>query len=337
LPDGSKSARGPWFDSKGFFEQKLKNPGVYDQGKYHSNPMDALRMPKPNLYGPDDLNALVTFLLGSTDPTLPADYMYRPTDRRRYIQDGWWIVTKYNCIGCHQIGIGQRSILMDLPMYQGENKQNLPPVLTTEGARVNPEWLKGFLANPALSTTDTNRNGVRSYLQVRMPTFSLSDDEIRKLVLFFEALSSQPDPYIPPKAPEITEAERAMARNLFTSNAAPCLKCHAVGNPAHDKNAIAPNFLLAKDRLQTPWTERWLVDPAKIIPGTAMPSGLFRFEDGHWVFNGPLSPDLQHYTGDQADLLVRYMFTLTPQEQAALVSKTPGASAGGAGKPGGGK
>ena len=44
--------------------------------------------------------------------------------------------------------IGQRSVLMDLPMYQGENKSNLPPVLTSEGARVNPEWLKRFLANP---------------------------------------------------------------------------------------------------------------------------------------------------------------------------------------------
>ena len=71
-------------------------------------------------------------------------------------------------------------------MYQGEDKINLPPVLTSEGARVNPEWLKRFLANPSLSTTDTNRDGVRSYLQVRMPTFSFSDDEIRSLVLFFE-------------------------------------------------------------------------------------------------------------------------------------------------------
>jgi cytochrome c551/c552 len=336
MPDGKPSVRDgketPWFDSKGFFEQKLQNPGVYDIGKYHSNPMDALRMPKPNIQSNGELEALVTFLLGSTDPTLPPEYMYRPTDRHRYIQDGWWIVTKYNCIGCHQIGIGQRSILMDLPMYQGENKANLPPVLTTEGARVNPEWLKGFLANPALSTTDTNRNGVRSYLQVRMPTFTLSDDEIRKLVLFFEALSSQPDPYIPPKAPEISDAERTLARNLFTNPAAPCLKCHATGNEAHDKTAIAPNFLLAKDRLQTPWTERWITDPAKIIPGTAMPSGLFKQVDGRWVFNGPQSPELQHYTGDQANLLVRYMFTLTPQEQAALVGRTPAGKSSGGGQ-----
>jgi cytochrome c551/c552 len=333
MPDGSKSPRGPWYDSKGFFEQKLMNPAIYDTGKYHSNPMDALRMPKPNLYGSGDVDALVTMLLGSTDPTLPPDYMYKPADRRRFVQDGWWIVTKYNCIGCHQIDVGQKSVLQTLPFYQGENKANLPPVLTTEGARVNPEWLRQFLANPAQSTTDTNRNGVRQYLQVRMPTFSLSDDEIRTLVLFFKAMSSQPEQFIPPKVQPLTDTEKAMARSLFTSPAAPCLKCHMTGNPEHDKNASAPNFLLAPERLQPAWVGRWITDPAKIIPGTAMPSGLFKMQDGHWVFSGPEPASLQQYHGDQADLLVRYMFSLTPQEQAALVGRTPsGASAP---KPGG--
>ena len=53
LPDGKPNIRQgkqiAWFDSKGFFEEKMKNPAVYDQGKYHANPMDTLRMPKPNL------------------------------------------------------------------------------------------------------------------------------------------------------------------------------------------------------------------------------------------------------------------------------------------------
>ena len=331
LPNDKASPRGKWYDSKGFFEEKLKDPALYDQGKYHTNPMDTLRMPKPNLLSKDELDSLVTFLLGSTDPTLPPEYMYKPSDQRKAIQEGWWIVTKYNCMGCHQIDIGQKSVLMGLPMYQSENKANLPPVLTSEGARVNPEWLKRFLANPSLNATDTNRNGVRSYLQVRMPTFSFSDDEIRKLVLFFEALSSQPEPFIAPKQDPVTDAERAMARSLFTSPAAPCLKCHATGNEAHDKNASAPNFLLARDRLRPAWTARWITDPAKIIPGTAMPSGLFRREGDHWIFNGPLPPALQHYSGDQADLLVRYMFQLTPQEQGALVGRTPASKPGGGG------
>ncbi len=119
-------------------------------------------------------------------------------------------------------------------------------MLTSEGARVSPDWLKAFLTNPSLSTTDMNRNGVRSYLQVRMPTFFLSDDEIRTLVSFFGAMSSQPQPFIPQKIEPITTAEKEMARDLFTSNAAPCLKCHATGDPGHDKNAIAPNFLFRK-------------------------------------------------------------------------------------------
>ena len=333
LPDGKKSERGAWFDSKGFFEEKLRNPGLYDQGKYHANPMDALRMPKPNLQSNGELEALVTMLLGSTDPTLPPEYMFKPFDRRRYIEDGWWIVTKYNCIGCHQIDVGQKTVLQTLPFYQGENKANLPPVLTTEGARVNPEWLRQFLANPSLSSTDTNRNGVRQYLQVRMPTFYLSDDEIRKVVLFFQALSSQPTPFIPPSVKPLDPTETAMARSLFTSPAAPCLKCHMTGNAEHDKNASAPNFLLAHERLQPAWTERWITDPAKIIPGTAMPSGLFRKEGDRWVFAGPVPGSMEHYTGDEANLLVRYMFSLTPQEQAALLGRTP--SGGGAKSAGG--
>jgi cytochrome c2 len=323
LPDGKKSPRGPWFDPKGFFEEKLTNPATYDQGKYHANPMDALRMPKPNIQSKEELDDLVTLLLGSTDPLLPPDYMYKPSDRRHAIQEGWWIVTKYNCMGCHQVDIGQRSKLMEMAQYQGENKANLPPNLTSEGARVNPEWLKRFLANPSLSTADTNRNGVRSYLQVRMPTFSFSDDEIRKLVLFFEAVSSQPEPYIQPQEAAISDPEKAMARSLFTSPAAPCLKCHMTGNPEHDKNASAPNFLLSRERLRFPWTERWITDPAKIIPGTAMPSGLFKRDGDRWVFAGPVPDALQKYPGDHADLLVRYMFQLTPQEQGALVGRTP--------------
>ena len=327
LPDGSRSPRGPWYDLKGFFDAKLRQPNVFDRQRYLPNPRDRLHMPTPAL-STEDINALTSFLLGSVDTsTIPPEYLYRPTDARRAIQQGWWIITKYNCIGCHQIGVGQHTVLEALPQYQGENRANLPPILTFEGARVNPDWLKKFLANPALSTTDTNRNGVRTYLQVRMPTFFLSDDEIRILVSFFQALASQPQQFIPPVLKPLTPAEVRMAREIFVSPAAPCLKCHMTGNPAHDRTASAPNFLIARERLQPDWTRRWMIAPASMAPGTAMPSNLFRFENGRWVFNGPLPPDLKNYPGDQVDLLVRYMFQLTPQEQQALAGRTPAGTA----------
>ena len=109
-----------------------------------------------------------------------------------------------------------------------------------------------------------------------------------------------------------------MARDLFTSKAAPCLKCHATGDPAHDRNATAPNFLLAKERLKPGWTQRWITEPAMIAPGTSMPSGLFRLEGERWVFAGPLPASFAGYEKDQSKLLVRYIFQLTPEEQRRL-------------------
>jgi hypothetical protein len=230
-----------------------------DQGE-----LDASRMPNLHLTKEQVLD-LTTFLMGSEETSLPASYQYKPGDARHDIQEGWWVIKKYNCMGCHQFIPGQRTILMGLKQYQDVQEQ-LPPKLLTEGARVDPEWLRKFLSNPALSTTDTNRNGVRPYLKVRMPTFSFSDNELRKLVRFFEALSQQPLPYIPEEVPTLTAKESDMARSLFSSTAAPCLKCHATGDPGHDKIATAPNFLLAKERLKPDWVERWITDPQAVSP-----------------------------------------------------------------------
>ena len=111
-----------------------------------------------------------------------------------------------------------------------------------------------------------------------------------------------------------------MARQLFTSEGAPCLKCHATGDPKRDATATAPNFTLAKERLKPGWTKRWMLDPALIAPGTAMPSGLFKQEGGHWVFAGPTPSSFNGYQKDHADLLVRYMFQFTPDELNRLRS-----------------
>jgi cytochrome c551/c552 len=310
LPEGP--AKTAWYDHKGFFEHKLAQPNVFDAGKVKAEE-EKLRMPNLHL-NKEQIQALTTFLLGSEETSLPVSYKYSPPDARRDIQEGWWVVKKYNCMGCHQFIPGQRTILMGLPQYQDVQEQ-LPPKLLTEGARVDPEWCRRFLSNPALNSSDTNLNGVRPYLKVRMPTFSFSENELRKLVRFFEALSQQPLPYIPEQVPTLTAKENDMARSLFSSTAAPCLKCHATGDANHDRNATAPNFLLAKERLKPDWAERWIIDPQAISPGTSMPSGLFRRENEHWVFSGPTPPSFQGYDQDHSKLLIDYIMQLTPEEQ----------------------
>src|SRR5712672_3376081 len=319
LPEGP--AKTPWYDHKGFFEHKLAEPEVWDVGLIKSE-SEKLRMPNMHLTK-GQIQALTTFLMGSQESALPAAYQYRPLDYRRDIQEGWWIVQKYNCVGCHQFTPGQKTALMFVKRFQDAQEQ-LPPKLLTEGARVDPEWLLRFLANPALNDVarsadareiEINRNGVRTYLQVRMPTFSFSENELGKLVRFFQALARQPFPYVPVEAQVLTAKETEMARSLFSSPAAPCLKCHATGDPAHDRTATAPNFLLAKGRLKPAWVERWIIDPQAISPGTSMPSGLFRQVSGQWVFSGPTPSSFQGYDKDHTKLLVDYIFQLTPEEQ----------------------
>ncbi len=339
LPEGP--ARQPWYGQKGFFEHKLAEPNIWDKGKDKPE-TEKLRMPNLHLTS-EQVRALTTFLLGSQENPLPASYQYRPLDYRRDIQEGWWVVKKYNCMGCHQLIPGQKTSLMAMARYKDAQEQ-LPPKLLTEGARVNPEWMLRFLKNPALNDKDTNRNGVRSYLQVHMPTFSFSENELGKLVRFFQALSRQPFPYIPEEVPVLTAKETEMARSLFSSTAAPCLKCHATGDSSHDRFATAPNFLQARGRLKPDWMERWMVDPQAISPGTSMPSGLFKRENGHWVFSGPTPSSFQGYDKDQTKLLVDYILQLTPEEQrrvgaamdrarAATGGSSPGAkSSGNAGR-----
>ncbi|HEV8131110.1 MAG TPA: hypothetical protein VGQ81_07645 [Acidobacteriota bacterium] len=337
-----------WYNHKGFFEHKLSDPAIYDKEKIKEK-TERLKMPNFHL-NKEEVNALTTFLLGSVDSTIPRRFFFNPEDQRHDAQDGWWIVQKYNCMGCHTLRPGQKSVLSTLPQY-AEVKEQLPPSLLSEGARVDPEWLLRFLKDPSLTSDggslsqqgmagaraareapkaeafqgaqassaaerQRDRNGIRSYLKVRMPTFSFSQDELRKLVKFFGALSHQPEPHIKQPIESLTDDERALARQLFNSPGAPCLKCHATGDPTHDQTASAPNFLFVKDRLKPGWTERWIVNPQVIAPGTAMPSGLFRREGNRWVFNGPLPESFKTYEKDHAQLLVRYMFQLTPEEQA---------------------
>ncbi|PYS80322.1 MAG: hypothetical protein DMF70_11120, partial [Acidobacteria bacterium] len=353
-----------WYNHRGFFEHKLSDPAIYDTGKSQLlEPKDRLRMPRPFLTK-DWRDGLTTLLLGSVGPE----------GRRQDVQNGWWVIKKYNCMGCHIVQPGQHvpvfnnsadpamaagAVLTSLSFYSS-TKEFLPPQLSSEGARVDPDWLLRFLkdpsmiqanekpaapssapaataspgATPAGSANDqsggrlqpqpgANRNGVRPYIQVHMPTFNFSPNELRVLVRFFMAVSSQNEPYIKEPMDPMTESEKSIARNIFVSGT-PCLKCHITGEPAHDAKAIAPNFLLAGQRLKPDWTFRWLLDPSQIAPGTAMPTGLFKKEGERWIVNLPNPPaDVSNYHNDHARLLVRYMFLMTPDEQRRLLSASP--------------
>ncbi len=337
LLEGQAKREG-WYSHKGFVEHKLMEPAIYDRGRDQAS-QDHLKMPDIQLSA-EDLRALTTFMMGTLDTpssgefrTIPDALRYNPAGMQKDIQDGWWLIKKYNCMGCHSVQIGQKSVLSGLAEYDDPDmKDQLPPSLIEEGARVSPEWLARFLANPAMNDSpphrgDSSRNGIRTYLQARMPTFNLSPGEIATLVRFFEALSGQAGALTEVKPEPLDDKERRVARALFSAPGAPCLQCHLYGDPRHDQQASAPNFLSAKSRLKPGWTTRWLLDPQTIAPGTAMPSQLFRRDGERWVLAGEIPPEARSYPGDHAQLLVRYMLQMTPEEQRLLIGKMPHPSA----------
>ena len=165
---------------------------------------------------------------------------------------------------------------------------------------------------------DTDRNGVRPYLQVRMPTFFFSDGEIRKLVRFFEALSAQADALH--SARSSNRYQRPGKRHgaaAFTSEGAPCLKCHCHGRPHARQVRHRAEFPAgagpAEARMGAALDARPGHDQPRHrhafrpVPAGRRPVGLRRSHAAS--FNGYEGP---------CRLLVRYMFEFTPEELSRL-------------------
>jgi cytochrome c2 len=314
-----------WYTQKGFFDRKLKDPQIWDQGKelpvVASNNFKPTALKMPNFrFTDEDIRQVSTFLIGSVESGIPANFMNLPQDQRKAIQEGWWIAKKYNCVGCHAFRPGEVPVLWNTPWFRKEGsdmaqwtdangevhrggQDRRPPTLVGEGARVNPQWLAEFLRDPGLGKAGKEKNGLRPYLNVRMPTFDLSEAEIGKLVRFFNAMSHQPMPYMPPEQAPLNADEIAAGRDVLKT----CSKCHATGEMTTFSSDInAPDFRFAQARLRPEWTRRLLIAPANMIPGTAMPPW-FVEKQGHWVLKDDVQRTVEIKNADHVDLMVRFL------------------------------
>ncbi len=201
---------------------------------------------------------LRTLLRGFTKDTPEADYQ-KPYDRtEQALEAGRKITEYYNCINCHQIeemGGAIKALTDDEGMA--------PPLLRPEGVKVQEVWLHDFLKGPT---------PIRPWLSFRMPTFGLTDSEITTITRYFLAIhkkeieirdyrSFQPDPqYV------------TVGKKLFDEFQ--CLSCHYTGRIPEGKTPsdLAPNLVMAKNRLKPDWILDWLSDPMAIQPGARMPS-----------------------------------------------------------------
>lgn len=240
---------------------KLKEPTIY------ATERERLLMPNFGL-SDEEIRALRVLVKGFSETEVPEHYREEETVARKAIARGQRLVRGYNCVGCHVIEGKGGDVAA---WYEGRENQAPPPLaliegILSQGEKAQANWVFEFLHRPT---------PIRPWLQIRMPTFGLSDTEAGGLTNYFVALAGLrvPFEFVPPPAeldPKRVEAGRMLASPAYFS----CGSCHVEGDkkPEGPPEGWAPDLALAPRRLRPEWIVTWLKDPQRVQPGTRMPS-----------------------------------------------------------------
>jgi mono/diheme cytochrome c family protein len=274
---------------------KLKNPQIYAT--------DRVVQLMPNFgFSDEEVKALRALLKSFTDVKIPEQYRQVTTAAETATEAGRRLVWGYNCAGCHVIEGKGGDVRV---RYEGRLNEAPPPLVLTEGTlnqgeKVQTKWLFDFVKRPT---------PIRPWLEVRMPTFGLTDSEAGGLTNYFVALAGLrvPFEFVPPVEElkrEMVEAGRILASKEYFS----CGACHVQGDkrPEGPPEGWAPDFALARRRLRPEWIITWLKDPQKVQPGTNMPS----------FFTGPDSGPDNILGGDEEKQILAlrdYLMSLGPR------------------------
>ena len=229
-----------------------------------------------------EVNSIAMVLGSLVKDKVPLEMRDRPNDR---IAAGRALIAEKNCRGCHIIeGMGG-----DIrALFSGTELALAPPNLNTQGEKTRPEWLHPFLVDPG-------KTKLRPWLNVRMPTFHFSEPEAATVGAYFSAVDRAPYPFSTQEI-ETTPERLKIGAELFTKFQ--CASCHPTSTaipPGKDPTDLAPNLMLANDRLRPDWVLRWIQDPQKIFPGTKMPVLFSRFPQSDFpqYFNGDARQQIQ--------------------------------------------
>jgi cytochrome c2 len=234
---------------------KLHTPRIY------AYELVETRMPQFDFTDEEAL-AVLTFLKGQTGERekVPRELLPGIDGPKLAVLTGERLVFWNGCRNCHEVE-RRGAVVRDL--FDEDSGSFAPPILTGEGAKVQPPWLFDFLKQPQT---------LRPWLSIRMPTFHFSDDDAATLVKYFASASRKSFPYLTVDVPAPAPARARETLELFGK--LQCTKCHVVGGmrPGQDPGSAAPDFLLARRRLRPDWIPLWLRNPNALMEGTRMPA-----------------------------------------------------------------
>jgi len=246
-----------------YVQQKVKAPRSFDKTDV-KKPQEWLKMPQFN-FTEDQIKAISVAIMGMTDENVLPQARKQLSEAEWQIENGRWMVKELNCVGCHVVENEGGAILATLDPNQ---KQLWPPNLAGTGTKLKPNWLYHFLKEPGV-------HQYRYWLNVRMPTFGFSDEQINTFTRYFALLDKQSFPfeqgvlqakYNPPK--DMLEAGEKIYETFQ------CYKCHNVrpAEQAGRASNIGPNMAQVKERMRPRGIVTWLRDPSVITPGVNMPA-----------------------------------------------------------------
>ena len=268
-----------------WFKQKLRNPREFDRSRV-LQPLERLRMPYFD-FNEDEVRLLATAIMSFQAEVQPEAAKVPGSARNDGLREGRNFVRRRNCVGCHEIEAagGDYTSVVDDPSLA-------PPMLTPEGAKVQPEWLYAFLRGPIT---------IRPWLDVRMPSFGLEDAHLNTAIDYFAAISEAVGPF---RTHEY-ETDRGVLRTgeeLF--DLLQCQQCHVLDTIPEDQptDTLAPDLRMTHERLQHDWVLDWLLAPLGIQPGTRMPT--------YWTeYPGSFFPQFEKDADQQIESVRDYLFT----------------------------
>jgi mono/diheme cytochrome c family protein len=211
----------------------------------------------PNFdFSDEEVNRLLTAIMSLQREIQPPAALPVRSARYDYEVGGRTLVHRRNCVGCHIIeGDGGDFVKLVSDPSLG------PPMLTPEGARVQPDWIYAFLRGPIK---------IRPWLNVRMPTFGLDDRNLNGVISYFGAVSSSIGPF---QTYQVVNASAADSGSKALFELLKCQQCHVLGTIPKDQptSNLAPDLRMSAERLQPDWIIEWLKKPSDILPGTRMP------------------------------------------------------------------
>ena len=271
---------------------KLVDPRVYDRGRI-LQPLEKLRMPNFG-FTEAEARTLTTAVMSFQQEVQPKVAQVPRSARKDAIIDGRNLVRRRNCVACHEIegdGGNYRDLVAEPHLA--------PPLLTPEGAKVQPDWLYAFFQGPIT---------IRPWLEVRMPTFGLDDAHWNDVLDYFAAISDAVGPF---RTHEVVADATELETGEELFELLSCQQCHVLDTipEGQDVATLAPDLRMSPERLQPDWVLEWLIRPLAIQPGTNMPTFFTKYpgslypqfdQDGVaqirsirdylWTFSGGPSP-----------------------------------------------